>query len=123
VAKAVKIEIEGDSLDETFILKKTVVTTQRITYTYETDENGEPIDQRAMTGLEPEASSVMNEEFSAVGKQSKEPAIVTILETTEGTTEAGMNKMARDNQIGQPFRIDEITRPAPPNVIDPSKIL
>jgi len=122
MAKATKILIRGDSMDETFVLRRKMINVQEITYTYETDENGEPIDQRSF-GSNPESKVFSREEFSAIGKQSQLPANVTVLETSEGITEEGMEKRDKDNQIGQPFRIDEMVRPAPPKQIDPSKIL
>jgi len=95
--------------DETFILTRSIITTTTSKMSQETDESGNIISALRQPTFEPPTMEI-NESMSAIGKTSRQPAKVTILETDQGPTEDGLAEMTDDISRMKPVRIDELLR-------------
>lgn len=108
--RIVKYRIESQAPeDETFeVTKETkVIVTTKLTQ--ETDDCGNLISFRHPYPVHPPQNSI-EETITAIGKQSKMPAKVVILETDEGPTKEFINEAEADRQRLQPVRIDHLMR-------------
>jgi hypothetical protein len=114
--RIIKFRIKGNSLDETFRLTRTTIFKTISSITRETDENGEMISPHEIPINNSRVE--IDEELSAFGIQSREPAEVIILETDNGPTQTGLSEINANNEIPQPVRIDNLFRPGPPRKID-----
>ncbi|HUS49899.1 MAG TPA: hypothetical protein VMZ91_07020 [Candidatus Paceibacterota bacterium] len=98
--------ISSDELDETFEITRKTITYSSVENSYEGDDLGNLISGRRPTPP-PKTERRVDEEITAVGKQSGKAGKVEILETSEGMTEAGMAHLQNDGGRGIPINLTE----------------